>query len=103
RAAELLVAAKADGIRERTLDKAKKLLGIESETARGDDGRRYWLWTLPPDPAPCGLEPLDEIEFDPLPDIFENAPRGTTEAGRAILAREQLAWCDKVLKRGRGK
>ena len=53
----------AAGIGERTLEKAKGQLGIESKVSFRE-GVRRWLWCPPPNPlpVPSHLETLEEIE-----------------------------------------
>lgn len=60
-AAELLAAAKADGIKERTLDRAKRSLGIRSEYTHQPNGLRAWLWR-PPENKPKTI--LDRSAFE---------------------------------------
>src|SRR5260370_25471997 len=90
-AAELLLAARADGIRERPLEQAKRQLKIASKVGWNADGRRCWLW--------CPPEEEEESPLPPMEDYFmADIPRELSDAGRAVLERDQLSWAGKVLR-----
>src|SRR5262249_36215914 len=57
--AELLLAAEANGLHERTLEKAKKQLGVASRFSRSKDGRCLWYWC----PPGYGKKPLPPIYY----------------------------------------
>ncbi|MFL5342954.1 MAG: AAA family ATPase [Gemmataceae bacterium] len=95
-AAELLVAAAAAGIRERTLEVAKRQLKIESKFQRTPDDRRLWLWCPPHEPDPSFLDPLPDLP--PLEDpMAKGFPADLSDAGREVINRERLAWAARVL------
>ncbi len=64
KAGELTAAAAAVGITERTLDRAKKELGIKAVQVR-QGGRSEWVWS---DPAVKG-RPDELADLPPLPDL----------------------------------
>jgi hypothetical protein len=89
-AAELLVAARADGIRERTLEIAKRQLRIQSKVGTNTEGRRFWQWCPPPEPYVCPLPPLGELE--PL--------RGElSQRELAVIERDEFAWASRMLRK----
>jgi hypothetical protein len=93
-AAELLVAARADGIKEAALERAKRSLGIWSEF-KMIEGKRAWLWHPAESPSACSLEPLD-LELEPLPyQTVDDLPAELTDAAKKIQDREKLAWASK--------
>ena len=90
-AAELLVAARADGIRERTLEVAKRQLRIQSKVGTNTEGRRFWQWCPPEEDDFSPLEPLEAYKTFAQPDEL-------TDAGREVLERDQYAWASRVLR-----
>jgi hypothetical protein len=90
-AAELLLAARADGIRERPLEQAKRQLKIASKVGWNDDGRRCWLWCPPEEEYESSLPPMEDL-------VMERMPKELSVAGRAVLERDQLSWAGKVLR-----
>jgi hypothetical protein len=98
-AAELLAAAKADGINERTLNSAKKSLKVPSKFTNIPGERRAWLWCPPPKPFESSLEPL-EFELEPLEDpLMKDLPKNMSEKTKKILTHDRLDWVSKNLKR----
>lgn len=80
RSAEIIEAAGADGISERTLTRAKAALGLVAKQRRRG-GVNEWWW-LPPGQKEFGLDPLE----DTLPPI--EPPRRGKRPGRAMAAFE---------------
>ncbi len=97
-AAELLAAAKTDGINEKTLDRAKHSLGFRSEFTRQPDGRRAWLWRAPKEPTPCFLEPLKYLPGPVEDPIRRDLPKDMSKETSDILDRERFEWAIKNLQ-----
>ena len=75
-ALEVLGAAEAEHISERTLDRAKKNLGIQSKI-ESSNGRSCWMWMLPV-PRPLSVkEKLDQELMQLLNDVYPPLPAGS--------------------------
>ncbi len=101
-AAELLAAARADGIKERTLDRAKRSLGIESKFINVPGKGRAWLW-CPPKEKMNDRDSLDELilKMPPIVDpIRSDLPENMSNETSEILDRERFDWAVKNLNRG---
>lgn len=97
-AAELLAAAKADGIREKTLERAKQSLGVKSEFTRIPGQPRGWLWRPPPDEVPSTLEPLD-FELEPLEDLYrKDLPKDMSKEAEQVYNHDRLEWACRNYK-----
>ena len=97
-AAELLAAAKAEGIGEITLYRARHSLNVKSKFTRVPGEPRAWLWCPPADEFKSCLEPLG-FELEPLEDpIRQDLPKNMSQATQDILAHERLAWASKNLR-----
>ncbi len=95
---ELLLAAKAAGIRERTLEVAKKQTGVISKLSHSKDGRKLWCWCPPGYGDKPFLPPL-EFELEPLDDPSEEIlPDDLSPEAKDLLDRDRLAWALRVLK-----
>jgi hypothetical protein len=71
RATEVLTAATAAGIPEKTLRRAKEVVRVESHQVKGADGRREWYWYDPdaPWPADAPFKKPRRFELPPLLDL----------------------------------
>jgi hypothetical protein len=96
-AVELLLEAKAHGIREGMLEQAKRQLKIKSQVSYTSKGKRCWLWCPPSEPYVSPLPPL-EIELEPIDDPNEDPlPNDLGAKGRSMIERERLNWAKRVL------
>lgn len=98
-AIDLLAAARAAGIAERTLERAKFHLQVESQVHREKNGTlRTWMWHPPEDPPDLSfLSPLPDLPPFDVP--WEEAPTDhLSPKARDMLDRDKLKWAGKHLK-----
>ncbi len=100
-AIELLAAAKTDGIAERTLDRAKRSLGIKSKFTCIPGKPRNWLWCPPKEnKSPSVLDPLPYMEHLMEDPIRSELPNTMSKESSEILDREHFEWALENLDRG---
>ena len=83
RAAELIAAAAAAGIAEKTLCRAKKDSGVRSEQVGKFPGASEWVWSDPSAEATLSRSAGDQMATLPLPEVAIWSPEAQPSVGSA--------------------
>jgi hypothetical protein len=94
-AREITHAACQEGIAKRTLERAKRALGVGSKPVTGDDGTKHWCWELPSTKA-CDGDTVGHKSVGDLGDLGDLNPDPGSGEDRRDTSCRQVAKDAKV-------